>query len=216
MPRIGTGPPRLHRAACRRRAGVRWRGRLRCGRREGTPRAAARARRGRWPRHVRGRRARRRMLLGRPGCLQHVNGVTSAVSGYAGGAKDSAGYETVSSGGTGHAESVEITFDPRQITYGQLLQIYFSVVHDPTMLNRQGPDMARSIARRSSRQTTSKPRSPRPTSHSSSEARAVQGGDRHEDRTGQDFLPRRGLSPGLPDAESDAPLHRHQRPAEDR
>ena len=74
------------------------------------------------------------------GVYQHVNGVTSAVSGYAGGAKDAAEYETVSSGRTGHAESVQVTFDPRQITYGQLLQIYFSVVHDPTTLNRQGPD----------------------------------------------------------------------------
>ena len=75
------------------------------------------------------------------GVYQHVNGVSSAVSGYAGGSKGSAGYEAVSSGGTGHAESVQITFDPRQVTYGQLLQIYFSVVHDPTLLNRQGPDV---------------------------------------------------------------------------
>jgi len=74
------------------------------------------------------------------GVYQHVNGVTSAVSGYAGGAKTTAEYEEVSSGGTGHAESVQVTFDPRQITYGQLLQIFFSVVHDPTTLNRQGPD----------------------------------------------------------------------------
>jgi peptide-methionine (S)-S-oxide reductase len=74
------------------------------------------------------------------GVYQHVSGVTSAVSGYAGGSKNSAEYETVSSGGTGHAESVQVTFDPRQISYGQLLQIFFSVVHDPTTLNRQGPD----------------------------------------------------------------------------
>jgi peptide-methionine (S)-S-oxide reductase len=74
------------------------------------------------------------------GVYQHVNGVTSAVSGYAGGSKDSAGYEAVSTGGTGHAEAVRITFDPRQVTYGQLLQLFFSVVHDPTTLDRQGPD----------------------------------------------------------------------------
>jgi len=74
------------------------------------------------------------------GVFQHVKGVTSAVSGYAGGDKRSAQYETVSSGTTGHAESVRVTFDPRKISYGRILQIYFSVAHDPTQLNRQGPD----------------------------------------------------------------------------
>jgi peptide-methionine (S)-S-oxide reductase len=74
------------------------------------------------------------------GVFQHVKGVTNAVSGYTGGDKATAEYETVSTGTTGHAESVRITFDPRQITYGHLLQIYFSVAHDPTELNRQGPD----------------------------------------------------------------------------
>jgi peptide-methionine (S)-S-oxide reductase len=74
------------------------------------------------------------------GVFQHVKGVTSAVSGYAGGDKRSANYEIVSSGTTGHAESVQVTYDPRQISYGRLLQIFFSVVHDPTELNRQGPD----------------------------------------------------------------------------
>jgi peptide-methionine (S)-S-oxide reductase len=75
------------------------------------------------------------------GVFQHVKGVTSAVSGYAGGDKKTADYEMVSTGGTGHAESVQVTFDPRQITYGQLLRIFFSVAHDPTELNRQGPDI---------------------------------------------------------------------------
>lgn len=74
------------------------------------------------------------------GVFQHVKGVTSAVSGYAGGDARTAQYETVSGGGTGHAESVKITYDPRQISYGRILQIYFSVAHDPTQLNRQGPD----------------------------------------------------------------------------
>ena len=74
------------------------------------------------------------------GVFQHVAGVKNAVSGYAGGDKDAAQYETVSSGTTGHAESVQITFDPHQISYGRILQIYFSVAHDPTELNRQGPD----------------------------------------------------------------------------
>jgi peptide-methionine (S)-S-oxide reductase len=74
------------------------------------------------------------------GVFQHVKGVTSAVSGYAGGDKKTADYEIVSTGTTGHAESVQVTFDPRQISYGRILQIFFSVVHDPTQLNRQGPD----------------------------------------------------------------------------
>jgi len=75
------------------------------------------------------------------GVFQHVAGVTSAVSGYAGGSEATAHYETVSTGTTGHAESVRIIFDPRRISYGRLLQIYFSVAHDPTDLNRQGPDV---------------------------------------------------------------------------
>jgi peptide-methionine (S)-S-oxide reductase len=74
------------------------------------------------------------------GVFQHVDGVKNAVSGYAGGDKSSAVYETVGSGTTGHAESVRITFDPKKISYGKILQIYFSVAHDPTQLNRQGPD----------------------------------------------------------------------------
>lgn len=74
------------------------------------------------------------------GVFQHVEGVTNAVSGYAGGEADTAQYERVTSGATGHAESVRITYDPAKISYGRLLQIYFSVAHDPTQLNRQGPD----------------------------------------------------------------------------
>ena len=72
--------------------------------------------------------------------FQHVKGVISATSGYSGGASATAEYELVSTGETGHAESVQITYDPSQITYGKLLQIFFSVAHDPTQLNRQGPD----------------------------------------------------------------------------
>ena len=74
------------------------------------------------------------------GVFQHTKGVTSAVSGYAGGDKKTAEYETVSTGRTQHAESVQVTYDPRQISYGRILQIFFSVAHDPTQLNRQGPD----------------------------------------------------------------------------
>lgn len=75
------------------------------------------------------------------GVYQHVRGVQQVLSGYAGGTRETAEYEVVSRGDTGHAESVEIRFDPRQLSYGEILQVYFSVVHDPTQLNRQGPDV---------------------------------------------------------------------------
>lgn len=74
------------------------------------------------------------------GVFQHVEGVTSAISGYAGGDRSTADYSAVSNGRSGHAESVEVTFDPAMISYGKLLQVFFSVAHDPTQLNRQGPD----------------------------------------------------------------------------
>jgi len=72
--------------------------------------------------------------------FDHLKGVTNAVSGFSGGSAKTAHYETVSMGNTGHAESVKVTYDPAQITYGQLLKVFFSVAHDPTELNRQGPD----------------------------------------------------------------------------
>jgi peptide-methionine (S)-S-oxide reductase len=74
------------------------------------------------------------------GVFQHTAGIVNAVSGYAGGSKNTADYSTVSTGTTGHAESVEIKYDPNKISYGKILQIFFSVAHDPTQLNRQGPD----------------------------------------------------------------------------
>ncbi len=77
---------------------------------------------------------------GLQGVFQHVAGVTNAVSGYAGGKAETADYQKVSRGWTGHAEAVRITYDPRKVSYGRLMQIYFSVAHDPTQLDRQGPD----------------------------------------------------------------------------
>ena len=74
------------------------------------------------------------------GVFEHVKGVIKATSGYAGGAANTATYAQVGTGGTGHAESVQVAYDPQQISYGRLLQIYFSVAHDPTQLDRQGPD----------------------------------------------------------------------------
>jgi peptide-methionine (S)-S-oxide reductase len=72
--------------------------------------------------------------------FEHLKGVTNVVSGFAGGDRSTAHYETVSTGRTGHAESVQITYDPQQITYGEILKVYFAIAHDPTELNRQGPD----------------------------------------------------------------------------
>ena len=74
------------------------------------------------------------------GVFQHVRGVSNAVSGYSGGNRETAAYDKVGGGNTGHAESVQITYDPTKVTYGQLLQVFFSVAHNPTQLNRQGPD----------------------------------------------------------------------------
>ena len=75
------------------------------------------------------------------GVFEHLKGVTSATAGYAGGSTTAPSYEQVGSGGTGHAESVQVVFDPSQISYGQLMQVFFVVAHDPTQLNRQGPDV---------------------------------------------------------------------------
>ncbi|HYU35028.1 MAG TPA: peptide-methionine (S)-S-oxide reductase MsrA [Thermoanaerobaculia bacterium] len=77
---------------------------------------------------------------GLQGMFEHVQGVTKVVAGYSGGTKETAHYEMVGTERTGHAESVEITFDPKRLSYGQLLRLFFSVAHDPTQLNRQGPD----------------------------------------------------------------------------
>lgn len=73
--------------------------------------------------------------------FEHVTGVSEVVTGYAGGSAETAHYAEVSTGQTGHAEAVQITYDPSQVSYGQLLEVYFSVAHDPTQLNRQGPDV---------------------------------------------------------------------------
>ena len=77
---------------------------------------------------------------GQQGLFEHVKGVTKVVAGYSGGSKAAADYDRVSSGSTGHAEAVEITFNPKEVSFGTLLRIYFSVAHDPTEVNRQGPD----------------------------------------------------------------------------
>jgi len=88
------------------------------------------------------RSARGRLLSGAcRACIQYTKGVKKVLSGYSGGDRSTAQYEKVGTGRTGHAESVEIVFDPKEISYGEILAIYFSVAHDPTQLDRQGPDV---------------------------------------------------------------------------
>src|ERR1035437_4720035 len=104
--------------------------------------------------------------------FERVKGVTEATSGYAGGSKWTAHYEIVSTGTTGHAESVKVTYDPSQVTFGQLLKVYFAVAHDPTQLNRQGPTKGRSTDHRFSTPATNRSRWPSPTSSSSARGRS--------------------------------------------
>ena len=149
------------------------------------------------------------------GVYQHVKGVTGAVSGYAGGQKDTAQYQTVGRGGTGHAESVQITFDPRQISYGRVLQIFFSVVHDPTQLNRQGPDIGPQY-RSGDFPRQLRTREDRTCVHRSVEpGTGLQSRHRHENRSGSALLQRGGLSPGLSREESAVAIHHLQRSTED-
>lgn len=107
------------------------------------------------------------------GVFQHVKGVSNAVSGYIGGSAANARYERVSSGQTGHAEAVKIDYDPRQVSYSQLMQVFFSVVHDPTQLNRQGPDQGSQFDRRSSVTTHASRLPAAPTSPSSARPAAT-------------------------------------------
>ena len=134
------------------------------------------------------------------GVFQHVKGVTNAVSGYAGGEKDTAQYEMVGSGSTGHAESVQVTSTRAQISYGKLLQIYFSVAHDPTELNRQGPDHGTQYRSAIFPPDDEQARSRRPTSRSSTRPRYSASRSSRRSRPARRFYPGRGLSPGLPDA----------------
>ena len=107
------------------------------------------------------------------GVFQHVKGVKSAVAGYSGGTVDNPSYEMVGSETTGHAESVKVEFDPKVVSYGKLLQIFFSVVTDPTTLNYRATITARATARPCSSPTTSRPRWPGPTSTSSMRPRFI-------------------------------------------
>ena len=107
------------------------------------------------------------------GVFQHLNGVTNAVSGYAGGETQTAHYEMVGTGMTGHAEAVEVTYDPKVVSYGRLLQVYFSVAHNPTQLNFQGPDHGPQYRSAIFFATPSRSRSPRTTSPSSTRRTSI-------------------------------------------
>ena len=134
------------------------------------------------------------------GVFQHTAGVVNALSGYAGGAKNTADYSSVSTGSTGHAEAVEIKYNPKQISYGKILQIFFSVAHDPTQLNRQGPDSGTQY--RSAIFTTNDEQKKVADAYIAqlNAAKVYQKANRHQGRIARRFLSRRGLSSGLPDA----------------
>jgi peptide-methionine (S)-S-oxide reductase len=150
------------------------------------------------------------------GIFQHVKGVTNAVSGYAGGDKQSATYDAVSSGRTGHAEAVRVTFDPRQISYGRILQIYFSVAHDPTQLNRQGPDSGTQYRSTIFTENPQQAKVAKAYIAQLDKTSRLSCADRHHDHAAARFLRCREIPPGFPDREPDLPLYRDQRSAEDR
>ena len=145
---------------------------------------------------------------------EHVKGVKSAVSGYAGGNASNATYDQVSNGDTGHAESVQVIYDPSQVSYGKLLQIFFSVAHDPTQLNRQGPDRGTQY-RSAIFYTVGGPAACGRELH-----QAAHGGedflasDRNTGREAAGLLSRRGVPPGLPGEPPESALYRDQRSAQ--
>ena len=122
------------------------------------------------------------------GVFQHVKGVTNALSGYSGGEKGTAQYETVSTGSTGHAESVKVTFDPRQVSYGRLLQIYFSVAHDPTELNRQGPDTGTQYRSEIFASNADQAQDRQGLCRPARQGRCIRRPDRHQDRSAEGIL----------------------------
>ena len=148
------------------------------------------------------------------GVFQHVKGVTNAVSGYSGGDKDTAHYEMVGTSQTGHAETVEVTYDPSKVTYGQLLQVFFSVAHNPTQLNYQGPDHGTQYRSTDLRRQRRAEEDRAELHRRARQGQAVSRPDRHHAGAVQGLLPGRGLPSGFPDAQSDLSLHRLQRPAE--
>ena len=130
--------------------------------------------------------------------FQHVKGVADATSGYSGGSASTATYDQVSTGETGHAESVKVTFNPAQVSFGQLLKVFFSVAHDPTELDHQGPDDGTNTARWASfTDGDQKSGLPSQTSTSAGPGQDLPPPDRHPDRPPAGLLSRRGLPPEL-------------------
>ena len=147
--------------------------------------------------------------------FEHVKGVKDVVSGYAGGAPKDANYDAVGSERTRHAEAVRITYDPSQVSYAQLLQVYFAVAHDPTEVNRQGPDVGPSY-RSAIFPRTAGSGAGRPSLHRADDrVGRLQEADRDEDRA-RPLLSGRGLSPGFRAEESVPPVHPGPRPAQSR
>ena len=135
------------------------------------------------------------------GVFQHVDGVKSAVSGYDGGAASTAHYDMTSRGDTGHAELVRITFDPTTVSYGKILQIFFSVAHDPTELNRQGPDEGTQYRSAIFPSDAAQARVAKAYIAELNQAHVFRGPDRHHHRNRQDLLSGRRLSSGFPGQE---------------
>ena len=131
------------------------------------------------------------------GVFEHVKGVTRAVSGYAGGEAATAHYEITGRGDTGHAESVQVTFDPAEISLGRILQIYFSVAHDPTQLNRQGPDSGTQYRSAIFPASAEQAKIARAYIAQLDQARVYQAAIVTTDRAGPGLLSGRGLSSGL-------------------
>ena len=148
--------------------------------------------------------------------FEHVKGVVSVSAGYSGGAAGTANYETVSEGTSGHAESVEITYDPARISYGQLLKVFFSVAHDPTELNRQGPDTGTQYRSAIFYGNENQQRIARAYIDQLNGAKVFPQRDRDAGNAAKGLLPRRGVSSGLPNSSSRQSLHHDQRSAEDR
>ena len=148
--------------------------------------------------------------------FQHVKGVTNAVSGYAGGDAASARYDRVSEGNTGHAESVQVTFDPTQVSYEQLLQVFFAVAHDPTQLNYQGPDHGPQY--RSAVWYTNDQQKARGGGlhRAADESEGLAASHRHEGVDARRVLSGRGLPPGLRHDSSESAIHRLQRRTQSR
>ncbi len=144
--------------------------------------------------------------------FEHVKGVSDVVSGYAGGTAAGAHYEAADSG---HAEAVRISYDPKQISYAQLLQIFFAVAHDPTQVNRQGPDEGPSYRSAVFPQNASQTAQAKTFIARLNAVACIQGANRHQDRA-RGLLAGRGLSSGFRAEESKLSVHRGQRPAEGR